>query len=77
MPANAQINGDGYYRIQNAKSGRYMTLCDNHSDGIDYSATQAETGALETRGDKSNIISDPGSIFYIKKISGNEYNIIS
>ena len=77
MPANAQINGDGYYRIQNVKSGRYMTLCDNHSKGIDYSATQAETGALETRGDKNDIISDPGSVFYIKKISGNEYNIIS
>lgn len=77
LPTNAQINGDGYYRIKNAVTGRYMTLCDNHSKGINYNATKAETAALETRKNKSDIISDPGSIFYIKKISGNEYNILS
>lgn len=77
LPINAQINGDGYYRIKNAITGRYMTLCDNHSKGIDYNATEAETAALETKKNKSDIISDPGSVFYIKKINGNEYNILA
>lgn len=75
LPANAQLGGDGYYRIRNAKTGRYMTLSDNHSRGVNVSSTQAETGALETRRQKSDIISDPGSVFYIQNVGGREYNI--
>ena len=75
LPANAQLNGNGYYRIKNAKTGRYMTLCDNHSRGVNVSTTEAETGALETRRNKSDIISDPGSVFYIQNVSGRQYNI--
>lgn len=30
---HAQLNGDGYYRIQNVKTSRYMSLCDNKSAG--------------------------------------------
>lgn len=75
LPANAQLNGNGYYRIKNAKTGRYMTLCDNHSRGVNTATTEAETGALETRKNKSDIISDPGSVFYIQNISGKQYNI--
>lgn len=75
LPANAQLNGDGYYRIRNTKTGRYMTLCDNHSRGVNVNATEAETGALETRKDKNKIVSDPGSVFYIQNVGGKQYNI--
>lgn len=77
LPANAQLNGDGYYRIKNAVTGRYMTLCDNHSRGVNVSATEAETGALETRKNFDKVKSDPGSVFYIKSMGNKEYNILA
>ena len=77
LPSLAQLNGDGYYRIKNNLTGRYMTLCDNHSKGVSMSSTTAEVGALETRKKFEDIVSDPGSVFYIKKINNEEYNIFA
>lgn len=76
-PSMAQLNGDGFYRIQNVTTGRYMTLCDNHSKGVNVNATTAEVGALETRPSYENVVSDPGSIFYIKHIQNDDYNIFA
>lgn len=77
LPSFAQLNGDGYYRIKNKTTGRYMTLCDNHSKGVNASSTTAEVGALETRKSYEDIVSDPGSVFYIKKVSNDDYNIFA
>lgn len=74
---HAQLKGDGFYRIQNVKTGRYMTLADRHSRGANAHTTTVDAGALATRKKWSDIESDPGSIFYIKKVNGSEYNIIS
>ena len=74
---HAQLKGDGFYRIQNVKTGRYMTLADRHSRGANAHTTTVDAGALATRKEWSDIESDPGSIFYIKKVNGSEYNIIS
>lgn len=74
---HAQLKGDGFYRIQNVKTGRYMTLADRHSRGANAHTTNVDAGALATRKKWSDIESDPGSIFYIKKVNGSEYNIIS
>lgn len=74
--AHAQLNGDGYYRIQNVKTGRYMTLCDRHSRGVNGHTTTVDAGALQTKRQWSDIESDPGSVFYIKKVNSNEYNIL-
>lgn len=71
----AQLNGNGYYRIQNAKTGRYMSLCDNHSDGIDLNSTSVDASALVTKKNLDEVLSDPGTIFYIEKISNDNYNI--
>ena len=75
LTAHAQLNGDGYYRIQNVKTGRYMTLCDRHSRGVNSHTSNVDAGALQTRKLWSYIESDPGSVFYIKKINNEEYNI--
>lgn len=77
LPSFAQLNGDGYYRIKNKTTGRYMTLCDNHSKGINTSSTTAEVGALETRKSYEEVVSDPGSVFYIQKVSNDDYNIFA
>ena len=74
---HAQLKGDGFYRIQNVKTGRYMTLADRHSRGANAHTTTVDAGALATRKKWSDIESDPGSIFYIKNVNGSEYNIIS
>lgn len=54
-----------------------MTLCDNHSKGINTSSTTAEVGALETRKSYEEVVSDPGSVFYIQKVSNDDYNIFA
>ena len=33
--ASAQLNGDGFYRVQNSTSTRYITVIDNKSKGVD------------------------------------------
>lgn len=76
LSAHAQLNGDGYYRIQNVKTGRYMTLADRHSRGLNTHTTNVDAGALQTRKLWSDIESDPGSVFYIKKVNNEEYNIL-
>lgn len=76
LSAHAQLNGDGYYRIQNVKTGRYMTLADRHSRGVNTHTTNVDAGALQTRKLWSDIESDPGSVFYIKKVNNDEYNIL-
>ena len=68
--AYADIEGDGYYRVQNTASGRYITVLDNKG-GINYSTTTADLGALETHKPFSSVVSDPASILYITK-HGNE-----
>ena len=77
LTAHAQLNGDGFYRIQNVNTGRYMTLADRHSRGANAHTTNVDAGAIATRKKWSDIESDPGSIFYIKKVNSTEYNIIS
>lgn len=77
LSAHAQLNGDGYYRIQNANTGRYMTLADRHSRGANGHTTNVDAGALQTKKQWSDIASDPGSVFYIKKVNSNEYNILA
>lgn len=74
LSAQAQLNGDGYYRIQNAITKRYMSLTDNHSDGVNYNNTSIEAAALLTIMNWDEVVTDPGTIFYIEKV-GNEYNL--
>ena len=54
-----------------------MTLCDRHSRGANGHTTTVDAGALQTRKLWSDIESDPGSVFYIKKVNNEEYNILS
>lgn len=77
MTASAQLKGDGYYRIQNVQTGRYMTLTDRHSRGANMHTTTVDAGALETRKLWSDLESDPGSIFYVKSMGNSQYNIIT
>ena len=67
LSAHAQLNGNGYYRAQSTEQGRYITIIDNRGS-VDLTATEADTEALRTRAGFENVVSDPSSIIYIKKM---------
>lgn len=70
----ANLNGNGYYRVKNYGSNRWGTLVDDKGE-IDKEATNADLHALRLTSNTEEIITDPGSIVYISKTGGNEYNI--
>lgn len=72
---HAQLNGDGYYRIQNVKTSRYMSLCDNKSAGANMSSMVVDAAALVTQKNVEEVLTDPGTVFYIQKVNDSEYNI--
>ena len=67
LAAQAQLNGDGYYRVKSAKQGRYARVLDNKGS-INYQTTDADLGALCTQRSWDIVVSDPGSIIYFEKI---------
>ena len=76
LGAQAQLSDAGYYRVKNVSTGRYMSLSDNHSRGVDFNSCTADCGAMQTSKIMDNIYSDPGSIFYLDHISGVSYNVV-
>ncbi len=70
--AMAQVTS-GYYRIKNAATDRYITVCDD-TFTIIWNATDVDLSALATIRDYSKIINDPGSILYIYP-DGDGYSI--
>lgn len=76
LGAQAQLSGAGYYRVKNVSTGRYMSLSDDHSRGVDFNSCTADCGAMQTSKIMDNIYSDPGSIFYLDHIGGVSYNVI-
>ena len=68
LPAAAQIFGEGFYRIQNVGTKRYIGIVDNAS----YTQTNAgnpELGALLSYGDLDYVRSTPSTIVYINDIT--------
>lgn len=65
----AQLNGDGYYRIRNLGSQRYIIVTDNKGS-IDISSASADLGAVKLLRNFSNVVSDPGSILYVNEVNG-------
>lgn len=77
LTAHAQFTSNGYYRIKNATTQRYMSLCDNHSRGVHVASTSVDAGALVTKKNFNEVLTDPGTVFYIENVSGTNYNISS
>lgn len=64
LAASAQFNGDGYYRVKNVGSERYITVRDNRGS-VNVGTTSADMGAVELYKGFDNVVSDPSSILYI------------
>lgn len=74
--AYAQLNGDGYYRIQNNQSERYIILKDNAIGEVNESSASADVSNLTSWSGFDYVKSSPGSVFYIQQV-GTKYNLIA
>lgn len=63
---SAQFTTDGFYRVQNYGTTRYLYLTDN-TGSYDMKRDIGDFGALQLFKGKEKTISDPASILYIKK----------
>ena len=68
LTAYAQLNGDGYYRAQSSEQGRFIRIIDDQGS-VNLSTTDADMEALRTKAGFENVVSDPASIIYIKKMN--------
>lgn len=68
LAASAQLNGNGYYRVQNTVTGRYVKVADNRGS-INIQAATADVGAIRTIRDFENVVSDPGTVVFIEQVS--------
>lgn len=68
--AFAQINGDGYYRIQNFGTERYLYLMDNKSTGVNYQATTADMDAIVLSEEENRQYYDPACVIYVQNVGG-------
>ena len=73
-PLAAQLAGNGYYRVQNEVTKRYISIIDNRGS-IDVASTSADLGALKTIRPYDEVVCDPSTIVYIEKKNSNEYNL--
>ena len=72
----AQMPADGYYRIRNVGSTRYLTVKDNKGS-IDVSSTSADLGAVELYKKFTSVVSDPGSVLYIDNVGSSNYRFVA
>ncbi len=72
LPAIAQLNGNGYYRVQNFKTLRYAYLTDN-TGKVDQGATTFDVGAILLFAGFEKAASDPATIIYVNNVTGKQY----
>ena len=75
IPAMAQLGADGYYRVQNQTSKRYIIMVDNKTKGANVQANSYDIDALRTIKPFSAVETDPASIYYIESKGNKEYNL--
>ena len=69
LTASAKLNGDGYYRVKNYKTDRYVYVLDDKGK-LNFQATTADLGAIELWKGYEKAVSDPATIIYVKDLTG-------
>lgn len=59
---------NGYYRMQNVVSGRYIKIIDDKAEQLDMHSLKADVGALCTMKSDETSVSDPSMIMYLKYV---------
>lgn len=70
----AQLNGDGYYRVQNYVTGRYVYIIDNKGS-VNVNTTAVDMNAIILWKNFEKAASDPASVIYVKNVNGAEYDL--
>ncbi len=70
----AQLNGNGYYRILNNGTNRYITITDDKVGGVNMSSTQVDLSNITTWKGFDYVKSSPASIIYVESV-GSQYNL--
>ncbi len=86
MPLNclAQISGeyipDGYYRVKNFGTGRFMSVVDNKAKPVEIVGLNAKVdlGAVKMLDDfEANVAHNPATLCYVQRAGSNFYNLFS
>lgn len=70
MPAMADLGGNGYYRVENYKSERYVSIVDNRGS-IDFVATSADLAAITLWKNFDDVCHDAATVLYVKAVGGS------
>ena len=71
--STAQV-ANGYYRVQNTSSTRYITMKDNAVGTVDYSSTNVDLSNIVTWRGFDYVKSNPASIIYVEQ-HGSQYDM--
>lgn len=74
LAASADYTAPGYYRVENYKTKRYVSVIDNRGH-IDLANTTADLQAIQLQRDFNEVCCDPASILYVTPKGGNQYQI--
>ncbi len=70
----AQLNGDGYYRIQNYMTERYAYVTDDKGS-VDTGATKVDARAIQLWKGFEKASSDPATVIYIEHVDKYKYDL--
>ena len=76
MTASAQI-ADGFYRVQNKVTGRYISISDNDPNNYEVKTTTANVDMAGIRTIKSweRVEANPATIIYVRSMGDNKYDL--
>ena len=76
MNATAQL-ADGFYRVQNKVTGRYISISDNDPNNYEVKTTTANVDMAGIRTIKSweRVEANPATIVYVKSMGDNKYDL--
>lgn len=74
LSAFAELNGDGYYRLQSTATGRYVYILDDKGS-YSIGTTSADVGAIGLYLNSDAVHSDPSTVLYFQNSSGSFYDI--
>ena len=72
--AFAQFSGNGFYRVQNSTTGRYLTVIDNRAS-VNMATTDPDLAAILPIRNFERIVGNPASVIYIYKAGDNDYSL--
>lgn len=76
IPVRAQLNGNGFYRVQNAVTDRYAYITDDKGH-VDAATTSVDALAIQLWKDINKACCDPATILYFESKGGVDYDILA